>query len=374
MPTMELILSARLRASPFEQRALECGATWFSIYNKMTLPLMYRSLAEDYAHLKEHVQVWDVACQRQVEAAGPDALRLMELVTPRDLSGLQVGQGVYAPLVDEDGGIVNDPIILRVAEDRYWASIADSDAGLWMRGIAWGRGLDVRVFEPDVSPLAVQGPKADALMTDLVGAHVRDIPFFWFSEEVIANTPVLLARSGWSGQGGYEIYLQDSTKALDLWDTVWAAGLPYNVRAGCPNSIERLETGLMSYGADMTRDNNPLECGFERYINLDKKAEYMSREALARIAAEGIQQKLVKLAIAGEPFDAPRDRYDIVDESGSVVGIVTSQGYSPKFASIIAFAQVQIAYAMPGTQLQVLDADGKAHSATVRNNNWSEAR
>ena len=373
MATAQLILSKRLRASPFEQRVREHGATWFTIYNKMTLPMMFESLQADYEHLKRNVQVWDVACQRQVEAVGPDAHRLMELVTPRDLSGLQVGQGVYAPLVDEAGGVVNDPIILRVAEDRFWASIADSDVLLWMKGIAYGREMDVRVFEPDVSPLAVQGPRADDLMADLVGKHVRDIRFFWFIETEIAGTPVLLARSGWSGQGGYEIYLQDSSKAMDLWDAVWAAGQQYEVRAGCPNLIERLETGLMSYGSDMTLATNALECGFDRFMNLDKEAEYMSREALQRIAAEGIRRKLVKLALHGDPAGPPRDSYDVVDAEGQLVGEVTSQAYSPMHETTLAFALVGIAHAVPGTALQVDLGEGEMRGAVVRNDDWSVA-
>lgn len=373
MATAELVLSGRLRASPFERRVREHGATWFTIYNKMTLPMMFESLQADYTHLKQHVQIWDVAAQRQVEVVGADAHRLMELVTPRDLANLKIGQGMYAPLVDESGGIVNDPIILRLATDRFWASIADSDVALWMKGIACGRGMDVRVFEPDVSPLAVQGPRADELMVDLVGEHVRDIRFFWFIEEVIADTPVILARSGWSGQGGYEIYLQDSAKALALWDAVWAAGERYNIRAGCPNLIERLEAGLMSYGSDMSLDTNPLECGFDRFMDLGKKAEYVSRESLHRIQAAGIRRKLVKLAVGGEPVDPPRDTYDVLAHDDSVVGKVTSQAFSPQYGTMLAFALIGIAHAAPGTALQVRLDDGQRRDAVVRKDDWSIA-
>jgi len=371
MATVEIILSRRLRASPYEPRVLEHGAKLFTLYNKMTLPQAFESFEADYAHLKEHVQIWDVACERQVEAAGPDAHALMELVTPRDLSDLQIGQGVYAPLVDEFGGIVNDPIILKVGEQRYWSSIADSDAVLWMKGIAYGRGMDVRVFEPDVSPLAIQGPKADDLMADLVGEHVRDIKFFWFTEEVIADTPVLLARSGWSGQGGFEIYLQDSSKALDLWDAVWEKGGKYNLRAGCPNVIERVETGLMSYGTDMTLDNNPLECGFDRFLKLGKKAEYMSRDALDRIAAEGIEKKLVYLVIGGRRHESARETRDVFDGSGAKVGYITSQAFSPKFDATLAFAFIDIQHAGTGTRLQVITGDGERREARIHNRDWS---
>ena len=371
MPTAEFILSRRLRASPFEPRVLEHGATIFTLYNKMTLPQAFESFEADYLHLKEHVQIWDVACERQVEAAGPDALALMELVTPRDLSGIQVGQGVYAPLVDEFGGIVNDPIILRVAQDRYWASIADSDVLLWMKGIAYGRGMDVSVFEPDVSPLGIQGPMSDDLMADVVGEHVREIRFFWFIEETIADTPVLLARSGWSGQRGFEIYLRDSSKALDLWDAIWEKGEKYNLRAGCPSVIERLESGLMSYGSDMTLDTNPLQCGFERFMKLGKTAEYMSREALDRIAEEGIKSKLINLVIAGEAHEPPRETRAVMDAQGNEVGYTTSQAFSPIYKATLAFAFVDVEHADVGTVLQVTVADGDTRAATIHNRDWS---
>ena len=234
MSASQIVFSRRLRETPFEKRALEQGAKAFTVYNHMTLSSVYATPEEDYQHLCQHVQLWDVACERQVEVVGKDALALIELVTPRDMASCKVGQCYYAPVVDENGGIVNDPIIIRLAEDRFWVSIADSDVVLWMKGIAYGRGMDVSVFEPDVSPLAVQGPKSFDLMADLVGEHIRDIKFFWFIETQIAGTDVILARSGWSGQGGFEIYLQDSSKGLDLWDAVWAAGEKVQHPRGLP--------------------------------------------------------------------------------------------------------------------------------------------
>ena len=371
MSTIPMILSRRLRPSPFEQRALENGASAFTLYNKMTLPLVYESYEADYAHLCEHVQIWDVACERQVEIVGPDALRLVELITPRDISSCAIGQGKYAPLCDENGGIINDPIILRIAEDRFWLSIADSDVNFWVKGVAYGRGFDVQVFEPDVSPLAIQGPKADDLMADVVGKHARDIKFFWFIDETIAGTPVKIARSGWSGQGGFEVYLQDSAKGSDLWDVFWEAGKQYNLRAGAPSMIERIEAGLKSYGQDMTIDNNPFEVALERYMDLDKEAEYMSRDALAGIAAQGPAGRLVNLAIDGDPLTIMRADWRILDDAGNQVGTVTSRTYSPRFEGNIAFAMVDSDFAEVGTALSV-DADGDIRRATVRDANWQQ--
>lgn len=371
MSTLPMILSRRLRASPFEDRVLENGASAFTLYNKMILPLVYESYEIEYEHLCEHVQIWDVACERQVEIVGPDALRLVELITPRDVSKCAVGQCKYAPLCDENGGIINDPIILRLAEDRFWLSIADSDVNLWVKGVAYGRGFDVRVFEPDVSPLAIQGPKADDLMADVVGEHTRDIRFFRFIDETVAGTPVKIARSGWSGKGGFEIYLQDSAKGNDLWDLFWEAGQKYNLRPGAPNLIERVETGLKSYGQDMTIDSNPFEAALEKYIDLDKEAEYMSREALAEIAKTGPEKRLVNLAIDGGQLDVMRAEWRVLDSSAEQVGVVTTRVYSPRFKSNIAFAIIDAAHAAVGTTLSV-DADGDVRTASVRNERWEQ--
>lgn len=372
MSTVPMILSRRLRPSPFEQRARESGASAFTLYNKMVLPLKYRSYEEDYAHLCEHVQIWDVAAERQVEIVGPDALRLVELITPRDLSRCAIGQCKYAPLCDENGGIINDPIILRLADDRFWLSLADSDALLWVKGVAYGRGFDVKVFEPDVSPLAIQGPKADDLMADVVGEHTRDIRFFRFIDESIVGTPVKIARSGWSGQGGFEVYLQDSAKGGELWDAFWDAGLKYELRAGCPSMIERVEAGLKSYGQDMTIDSNPFESALEDYIDLDKEAEYMSRDALARIASSGPDKRLVNLVIEGDPLEHLRSDWRVLDDDGNDIGFVTSRTYSPRFGANIAFAIVDSRHAALGTTMSV-DADGDVRGAVVKTAKWSDS-
>jgi len=370
MSTLPMILSPRLRPSPYEQRAIEHGAKLFTLYNRMTLPLVYDSYESEYAHLVEHVQIWDVGCERQIEIVGPDALRLVELITPRDISSCKVGQGKYAPLCDENGGIMNDPIVLRLAEDRFWLSIADSDILFWVKGIAYGRGFDVRVFEPDVSPLAIQGPKADDLVAEVVGEHTRDIRFFWFIDGTLAGAPVKIARSGWSGQGGFEIYLEDGSKGSALWDLFWEAGQKYNIRPGAPNLIERIETGLKSYGQDMTMDTNPFEASMDRYMDLDKEAEYMCREALAKVAATGPAQRLVNLKIAGGPVPPSRAEWRVCDEGGKDIGAITSRTWSPRFGCGIAMAMIETPYTQPGTKVRV-DAEGDVREATVHDEKWN---
>ena len=370
MSAPHLVLSRRIRKTPFEQRVIERGATHFSVYNHMTLPLVFASLEEDYAHLCEHVQLWDVSSERQVEVSGPDAMRLCELVTPRDLSVMSVGQGLYAPLVDEKGGIVNDPIILKLASERFWVSISDSDVLLWLKGLATGFGMDVDVFEPDVSPLAVQGPKAEDLLAELLGEDIRAVRFFRFIEKSIAGTDVLIARSGWSGKGGFEIYLQDSAKGLEVWDTVFEAGEKYNIRAGCPNQIERMETGLLSYGSDMTLANSPAECGLNRFYSLGKKAEYLGRDALERIERQGVSQKLVNLRLAVNHPLALRSTWQVELANGQPVGMVTSQSHSLQYRAVLAYAYLAIETVNSQEYVYVVLDDGTRVKARQCDHKW----
>ncbi len=373
MSIINVSLSRRLRTTPFETRVFEHGVKAFTIYNKMTLPTVFESAEADYQHLCEHVQLWDVACERQVQIKGPDALALVELITPRDISKCAVNQCMYAPLVDEFGGIINDPIIVRVAENTYWLSIADSDVVLWVKGIAFGRKLNVDISEPDVSPLGVQGPKAEDLMVDILGEQVRDIGFFKCIEVNLAGANMLMARSGWSGQGGFEIYLNDSAKGLKLWDEIWAAGEKYNIRAGCPNSIERLETGLLSFGNDMTYANNPFECGLDRFFKLGKIAEYMSRQALDKIARDGVQRKMVKLKISadaqGNRAPAVRETWPITTEGGDAIGIVTSLAYSPRFDATLAFAFIDVEHIQTDATVTIVCGE-KMFDAKICDDKW----
>ncbi len=365
-----LVLSRRIRKTPFEERVFEQSASAFTTYNHMPLGSYYISAEEDYRHLCRHVQVWDVSCERQVEVVGPDAMKLVELVTPRDMSKCRIGQCKYAPLVDERGGVVNDPVILRLAEDRFWISIADSGVLHWIRGIAYGKGMDVSVFEPDVSPLAVQGPKSDDLMADILGDEIRGLKFFWFTKGEIADTEVIIARSGWSGQGGFEIYLQDGSKGLDLWDAIWEAGRPYSIRAGCPNLIDRIERGFLSYGSDMTLENNPYECGLDRFLEKSKEAESMSTAALAEILKNGVRRNLVQLSVNGGPLVSPRSVWDVVDERKNKVGILTSLAYSPKYESNLAFATIDASANRVDKKLMVHVNGEEFRDARITDRNW----
>ena len=242
---------------------------------------------------------------------------------------------------------------------------------LWLKGIAFGRQYDVSVFEPDVSPLAVQGPKSDDLMAELIGDQVRDIKFFWFIRASLADTDFFIARSGWSGQGGFELYLEDSSKGLDLWDAIWQAGEKYNIRAGCPNLIDRIERGLLSYGSDMTLENNPFECGLDRFFETTKEAEFMSRQAMQEIAEKGPCKSLAYLAIEGPALVSPRNTWVVRDQDNNDIGIVTSLAYSKKFSTNLAFATIHADANNHGQSLYV-DLEGdEIRTAKVLNRFWA---
>ena len=336
----QISISERLRPTPFHHRVMAAGVKAFTVYNHTLLPAVFESIEADYWHLLEHVQVWDVSCEKQVELKGPDATRLAQYMTPRNLSSCVVGQCMYAPLVDQQGRIVNDPVILRLAEDHWWISVADSDVLLWAMGLATGRGFDVTISEPPVYPLAVQGPKSFALMRDACGDWVDDLRFFRFHDTNIHDIPVVIARSGWSKQGGFEIYLKDEDRAHDLWDLLFEAGAQHNVRAGCPNFIERIEGGLLSYGNEMTLEHNPFECGLDGFCDLEQENEILSRDALIAIRDDGPKRRLVGIEIDGEPI-APQSTWIDTRHHDIKVGHIASAVYSPRLKKNLGLAMIE---------------------------------
>jgi dimethylsulfoniopropionate demethylase len=359
--------SRRVRRTPFSAGVEAAGVKGYTVYNRMLLPTVFDSITSDYRHLKEHVQVWDVACERQVELRGPDAGRLMQMLTPRDLRGMLAGQCYYVPMVDETGGMLNDPVAVKLAEDRYWISIADSDLLLWVKAVALGYRLDVLVDEPDVSPLAIQGPKADALMARVFGDAVLAVKFFRFGWFDFQGSSLAIARSGYSKQGGYEIYVEGGDIGMPLWDALFAAGEDLQVRAGCPNLIERIEGGLLSYGNDMTRDNTPHECGLGKFCNTHTAIGCIGRDALLRVAKEGPIQQIRPIAIEGEI--PPCDRVWPLMAGGKRVGQVTSAAASPDFGTNVAIGMVRMTHWDAGTKLEVETPAGM-RPATVQNKFW----
>jgi len=292
-----LAISNRLRSTPFTSRLQQQGVTAFTVYNHMLLPTEFESVETDYWHLCEHVQVWDVGAERQVEIIGPDAQKLIQWMTPRDLSQVVSGRCVYTPLADEQGLLINDPVALKLAENHWWLSIADSDVLLWAKGLASAAALDVKVSEPEVWPLAVQGPKAEELMSRVFGHAVKDIRFFRFQPMLFNGHNFNVARSGWSKQGGYEIYVDDASVGVELYDALFKSGADLQVRAGCPNLIERMESSLLSFGNDMTLQHTLLECGLDAFFDLDARVDSLSGSALRKQKSIGVNRKLFGLAI-----------------------------------------------------------------------------
>ncbi|MDA7426008.1 dimethylsulfoniopropionate demethylase [Thalassococcus lentus] len=360
--------SRRLRRTPFSEGVEAAGVKAYTVYNHMLLPTVFRSVEEDYHHLKNAVQVWDVSVERQVELRGPDAARLMQMLTPRDLRGMLPGQCFYVPIVDETGGMLNDPVAVKLAEDRWWISIADSDLLFWVKGIAYGYRLDVLVDEPDVSPLAVQGPLADELMARVFGDSVRDIRFFRFGWFDFEGRSHVIARSGYSKQGGFEIYVAGSDAGMPIWNALMEAGRDLDVHAGCPNLIERIEGGLLSYGNDMDRTNTPHECGLGKFCNTATAIGCVGRDALLRVAQEGPVRQVRAISIKGDPVPGCDQHWPVVAK-GKQIGRVSSAAWSPDYNTNVAVGMVRMTHWDDGTDVQVQAPDG-LRDAVVHESFW----
>lgn len=360
-----LSVSRRTRSTPFSRRVTESGVKAYTVYNHMLLPTVFESVEADYHHLKKHVQIWDVACERQVELRGPDAAELVQLVTPRSLAKMQDDQCYYIPMVNENGGMINDPVAVKLAEDRFWVSLADSDMKYWLSGLAIGKGLNVDVFEPDVSPLGIQGPKSDDLMADIVGDDIRSLGFFRHRQYNIGGKDYLVARSGWSKQGGFEIYLEGSENGELVWDILFDAGEKYNVRAGCPNGIERIEGGLLSHGNDMTEENSPLECGLGKYCHRSAMEICIGGDILKKEKKNGPKQIIRGISIDGERVGGCINPWPLFNKTGARIGQITGAAWSPDLNQNIAIGMVDKNHWDVGTMISVETPNGR-QNATVR--------
>src|SRR5215472_11023877 len=353
------------RRSPYFEATLRAGCTAFDIYNHMYLPAYYADPVEEYWHLLEHVTLWDVGVERVVQISGPDALAFTNVLTCRDLTRCAVGQGKYAPLLTSEGGIINDPVLLRVEVDRFWLCLADSDAGLWARGVALGAGMDVAVDEPAVYPLQVQGPKAKALMRDLLGDGVTGLRYYFCTQASIGGIQVVVSRTGWTGEVGYEVFLTDPSRGGELWDTIMAAGEPYQIRPIAPCEARRIEAGIFNYNSDMTIENNPLEItGMERLAE-PQEADYIGKAAIERVRASGVRRKLVGVTAAGDPLPFEISAFWPAWSDGKQVGHVTDLIWSPRLNANIGYVWVPIELAAPGTPLQIRAPEGAVAAQTA---------
>jgi len=357
--TPEIAIGPRVRKSPFFDATLRYGARAFTVYNHTYMPSAYTDAVSEYWSLVNDVTLWDVSCQRQVEIEGPDAFRLIQFLTPRDMSKCQVGQCQYMVLTDESGGIINDAVMLRIGEQCFWLSPGDGDVLLWVTGVAVNSGLDVRISEPDVSPLQLQGPKSPQVARDLFGDWVLNMKYYWSQKTTLEGIPLLISRTGWSGELGFEIYLRDSSYGEQLWERIMAAGQPYDIAPIAPNTIRSIEGGLLSYVSDMTRDDDPFVLGFDWMIDFDQELDFIGKTALQRIKADGPTRRLVGIELQGDLPEGSNGEFWEVGRSGELTGHITRVVRSPRLHKNIGFANVRVEDAAVGTELTAQTPSGE---------------
>ena len=348
----------QIRKSPYFDSTVKWGATGFSVYNHMYIPRDFGSPEQNFWNLIEKAILCDVAVERQVEITGPDAFKFTQLLTPRDLSKLAVGQCKYVLITNNEGGILNDPVLLRLAENHFWLSLADSDVLLWAQGVAVNSGLNVQIKEPDVSPLQLQGPTSGEIMVKLFGDGIRDLKYYWLREYDLDGIPLIVSRTGWSSELGYEIYLRDGSKGNELYEKIMEAGKEHGLQPGHTSTIRRIEGGMLSYHADADINTNPFELGFDRLVSLDTDINFIGKEALKKIKQDGITRKQVGIEINCDPLSGPNTTFWSVTKNDSVVGKVSSAVYSPRLKKNIALAMMDINHSDIGNDLKVNTNDG----------------
>ena len=355
----------QIRKSPYFDATVRWGAQGFSVYNHMYIPRDFGDPEQNFWNLVDQAILCDVAVERQVEITGPDAAKFTQMLTCRDLSKMAVGQCKYILITNADGGILNDPILLRLAENHFWISLADSDILLWAQGVAVHSGLNVQIKEPDVSPLQLQGPNSGLIMQELFGDSITDLKYYWLRELELEGIPLVVSRTGWSSELGYELYLRDGSKGDQLWELIMAAGASHGLKPGHTSSIRRIEGGMLSYHADADIDTNPFELGFDRLVNLDMDAEFIGKAALRKIKQEGPMRKQVGLVLDCAPLTGPNTTFWAIQQDGATIGKVTSAVYSPRLKQNIGLAMVATNAAIMGAEVEVLTNSGAVKATMV---------
>ena len=343
--------SRRLRSTPFTSRIEDQGVKSYTVYNHMLLPTTFSSVEEEYLHLKKDVQVWDVSVQREIEVSGKDSQQLVQLMTCRDLSNSKIGSCYYVPLVDANGGMLNDPLIYKLNDDKWRICIADSDVLLFAKGIAGSKNLKVNIFETNICTLAIQGPKSFKLMEEIFGKEITELKFFKFNFFNFKNNKYLISRSGFSKQGGYEVHVEDIKAGLLLYDHLFNIGNKYNLKPGAPNHAERIEGGLLSYGNDMLITDNPYECGFEKSVNLDTNIDFLGKESLKKIKDKGITRKLVGVKI--DTKELSLSDTELLDKNNQIIGELRSAAFSPKFNKIVGISMIKNEFSQIANKFQI---------------------
>ena len=329
---------ARNRRTPYYEATQRYSPWGFTVYNHMYFPIRFDTFEAEFAALLNDVTIWDVSVERCLEISGPDGFRFAQLLTPRDLSRCAVGQAKYVLICDSDGGIINDPVLTRMDETTFWFALASSDALLFARGLSNAfPDLDVTIREADVAPLQVQGPKSRALMRDLVGDSILDLKYYWWRRAEIRGIPVVITRTGWTSEVGYEIYLLDTARGAELWETLMEVGRPYGVKPTGPSDIRRIEGGIFNWGADITYENNPYEMGLGRLVDDLPEDASISIAALKRIASAGVERQINGVEIDGDPFPALNNVKWPALDGDAVIGKVTSAIYSPRLQKNVGY-------------------------------------
>jgi len=355
----------QIRKSPYFDSTVKWGAAGFSVYNHMYIPRDFGNPEQNFWNLIEKSILCDVAVERQVEITGPDAYKFTQLLTPRDLSKLAVGQCKYVLITNNDGGILNDPVLLRLAENHFWLSLADSDVLLWAQGVAVNSGLNVKVSEPDVSPLQLQGPTSGEIVIKLFGEDIKDLKYYWLRELELDGIPLIVSRTGWSSELGYEIYLRDGSKGNILYEKIMEAGKEHGLQPGHTSSIRRIEGGMLSYHADADINTNPFELGLDRLINLDSEVNFIGKDALKKIKQDGVKRKQVGLELDCESLKGPNTTFWSIYKNGKNVGKITSAVYSPRLKKNIALAMIKVNHSEIGNTLKVSINDAEINCIIV---------
>lgn len=358
-----LSFQPRIRKGAFFEPSWRYGCRNYSVYNRTYISSTFSNAMDEYWHVTQDVALWPVMGERQVEVSGPDAERFVEYLTPRDMSKCKVGQCKYALITSDDGGIVSDPIILKLADDRFWLSTSDSDLELWCRGVAINADMDVKIRDADVSVIQIQGPKSPKLMANLFGEEILDLKYYWLINMPFKGSDLKISRTGWSGEFGYEIYLENFSHGNALFDALMEAGAECNVAPGAVNQVRRIESGILSWGADMTLDDNPYEVRMDRLVELDKEADFIGKKSLQALKNQPLKKVIVGMEISGEQLDSNEESWEVFDE-GEIVGKLTSITYSPRLKKNIALGFVLPEYDEVGQVMEVMTWDGM-RNATI---------
>ncbi len=349
-------LNPRIKKSPFFEKAVEYGATEFHPYNGMWMPVGYDSPVNEYWNVLERASLWDVGVQKCVEIAGPDAEAFMQLLTPRDITTIEPGRCAYVFLTNQDGGVLNDPVMLRIAEDRFWLSTADSDMYLWAKGVSAFSGHEVEIATPHVYPMQLQGPRSAEIMVHVFGEEILDLRYYWWMRSSVDGIDVVISRTGYSSELGYEVYLLGEARGGELWEILMTAGQPYGISPGSPNRIRRIEGGVLDYASDITPDENPLELGLDRLIAWD--TDFLGKAALEKVRDEGVRRRLIGLFLDGPALQKNNEHRWPVTSASTKVGFVTNAVHSPRLDRNIAFAMIDVPFDANDTVLTVETVEG----------------